>query len=138
MDVVRLMYNLIACSDNYLLWQYCRNEPALAANAITDFNVDNATTDLFKIKEEITGQTGNNVIKYVEIMVSLKCLSNFFKTPEIYLINCYINLDVNWSKKCVIVATAIENQGATFPITDTTFYVPVVTLSTQDKTTLLK
>ena len=133
------MYNLITYSDNYLLWQYCRNEPALAANAITDFNVDNATTDLFKIKEKITGQTGNNGIKYdVEIMVPLKCLSNFFKTPEMSLINCYINLDLNWSKKCVIVATAIENQGATFPITDTTFYVPVVTLSTQDKATLLK
>ena len=132
------MSNLITYSENYLLWQYCRNEPALAANAITDFNVDNATTDLFKIKEKITGQTGNNGIKYVEIIVPLKCLSNFSKTPEMYLINCYINLDLNWSKKCVIVATAIENQGATFPITDTTFYVPVVTLSTQDKATPLK
>ena len=78
-DVVRLIYNLITYSDNYSLWQYCRNEPALTDNAIIDFNVDNATTDLFKIKEKIIGQTVNNSIKYVEIMVLLKRLSNFLK-----------------------------------------------------------
>ena len=42
-------------SDNYsktseTLWQYQRDEPALAAwNAITEFKTDNATTDSFKI-----------------------------------------------------------------------------------------
>ena len=52
------MYNLIEYSDNYLktsgiLWQYCRDEPAInAANGnIVDFYADNATTDSFKIKE---------------------------------------------------------------------------------------
>ena len=49
-DVVMPMYNLIESSDNYLkssgiLWQYYRDELALAANAITDFNADNATTN---------------------------------------------------------------------------------------------
>ena len=53
-DVVRPMYHLIEYIDNYskksgVLWQYCRDEPALDANnAITDFTADNATTDLFK------------------------------------------------------------------------------------------
>ena len=54
------------------------------------------------------------------------------------LINCEINLDLNWSGKCVIMATNVENQGVAFPITDTELYVPVVTLSTQDNTKLLE
>ena len=71
-------------------------------------------------------------------MVTLKNLSNFWRTLEIPLINCEINLDLNWSKKCVIVATDIANEGATFSITDTKLYVPVVTLSTQDNAKLLE
>ena len=65
-NLLMLMYNLIECSDNYsrtsgILWQYCRDELALAANGVTtSFNADNATNDSFKIKEKITGQTGNN------------------------------------------------------------------------------
>ena len=54
------------------------------------------------------------------------------------LINCDINVDLNWSQKCVRVATAIENQGTTFSITDTKLDVPVVTLSAQDNTKLLE
>ena len=45
------------------------------------------------------------------------------------LINYEINLDLNLSKKYVIVATDIANQGKTFSITDEKPYVPVLTLS---------
>ena len=54
------------------------------------------------------------------------------------LINCEINLDLNCSKKCVIVATTVADQGATFSTTDTKLYVPVVTLSTKDNVKLLE
>ena len=54
------------------------------------------------------------------------------------LSNCEINLDLNWSNNCLIVATVVANQGATFSITDTKLYVSVVTLSTQDNTNLLE
>ena len=101
-DVVMPMYNLIGYSDNYskasgTLWQYCRDEPAInvANGNIVDFNAVNATTNLFKIKEEITGKTGNNGTRNVEIMVALKYLSNFWRTLEMPLINCEINLDLN-------------------------------------------
>ena len=58
--------------------QYCKYDLALADdNTITDFNVDNATTDSFKIKEKITGKTENHGTKNVEIMVPLKYLSKF-------------------------------------------------------------
>ena len=71
-------------------------------------------------------------------MVTLKYLSNFWRTPEIPLTDFEINLDINWSKKCVTVATNVPNQEATFSITDTKIYVPVVTMSTQDNPKMLE
>ena len=47
------------------------------------------------------------------------------------LINCEINLDLNWSEKRIISANAVANRDTTFSITDTKLYVPVVILSTQ-------
>ena len=47
------------------------------------------------------------------------------------LINCQINLDLNWSKNCGIVANNAD-QDTTFSMTDTKLYIPVVILSTQD------
>ena len=64
-------------------------------------------------------------------MISLKYLSNFWRTLEICLINCEIYLILTWSANCVIVYTNLANQGATFAISETKHYVPVVTLSTQ-------
>ena len=52
------------------------------------------------------------------------------------LINCKVNLILTWFKKCVIVYTDVTNQDATFTITETKLYVPVVTLSTQDNAKL--
>ena len=56
---------------------------------IVDFNAVSSTTNSFKIKE-----------KNVDIIASLEYLSNFWRTIEMPLINCEINLDLNWSKKC--------------------------------------
>ena len=71
-------------------------------------------------------------------MVSLKYLINFWRTLEMPLINCEVNLILTWSSTCVLVATNIPNQNATFAITDTKLYVPVVTLSTQENTKFLQ
>ena len=65
-------------------------------------------------------------------MVPLKYLSNFWRTLEMPLINCEVNLTLTWPSNCVLIATTIQNQAATFAITDTKLYVPVVTLSTQE------
>ena len=120
-------------SDNYAkttgsLWKYCN-----ANNEITNFTEDNLT-DSFKFKAKIIGETGNNGTKGVEIMVPLKYLSNIWRTLEMPLINCEVNLILTWSSTCVLIATNIQNQAATFAITDTKLYVPVVTLSTQKNT----
>ena len=142
-DIVRPMYNLIEYSDNYAkttgsLWQYCKDIPALNANdEIVVFMVNNLT-DSFNFKVKITGETGDDGTKDVEIMVPLKYLSNFWRTLEIPLINCEVNLILTWSSTCVLVATGLQNQAATFAITDTNLYVLVVTLSTQEDTKFLQ
>ena len=134
------MYNLIESSDNYAetsasLWQYYRDQP----------NDNLADSKSFKSKIDITGKTPNDGHKKdVEIMVPLKYLSNFWRTLEMPLINCEINLILTWSSTCVILtwsSTCVitNSTGAgTFAITDTSLYAPVMTLSTQENTKLLQ
>ena len=112
--------------------------PAVNNNGdIVDFNGANAT-DSFNSKTNITGQTDNNGrIDNVEIMVPLKYLSNFWRTLEMSLIKCEVNLNLTWSVDCVIIYTDVANQIPTFSITETNFYVLVVILSTQDHAKLL-
>ena len=99
-DIVMPMYNLIEYSDNYAkisgsLWQYFRDEP--------DDNDDMDESESFKSKIKITGKIPNNSNeKDVEIIVPLKYLSNFWRTLEMPLINCEVNLILTWSSTCVI------------------------------------
>ena len=68
-------------------------------------------------------------------MVPLTYLSNFWRTIEMPLINCEVNLILTWSSISVIT----NSTGAgTFAMNDTKLYVPVVTSSTQDNAKLLK
>ena len=125
------MYNLIEYSDNCAkttgsLWQYFRDQ------RIADDDMEDSES--FKSKTKITGKTPNNGYeKHVEIMVPLKYLSNFWRTLEMPLINCEVNLILTWSSTCVITDS---NGAGTFAITDTKLYVPVVTLSTQVPSTI--
>ena len=125
------MYNLNEYSDNYSktsesLSQYYKDDPN-----------DNLTdSESFKSKVKITGNTPNNGnAKDVEIFVPLKYLSNFWRTLEMPLINCEVNLILTWSKNCVITNSTGEGK---FAITETRLYVPVVTLSTKDNEKLLQ
>ena len=130
-DIVMPMYNLIEYSDNYAktsgsLWQFYRDEP----------NNNLANSESFKFKVKITGKTpAADNEKDVEIMVSLKYLSNFWRTLEMLLINSEVNLILTWSLTCVIT----NSTGAgTFEITDAKLYVPVVTLSTKENAKLIQ
>ena len=96
------------------------------------------------LKQKRTEQTAaNNNNGYVagrvdvEIMVPLKCLSNFWGALEMPLINCEVELIFDWSANCVIIYTDDNDQVPTFTITETNLYVPVDTLSTQDNAKLL-
>ena len=57
----------------------------------------------------------------------IKYLSNFWRTLEMPLINCEINLILTWSEDCVISSATGETK---LKKTDTKLYVAVVTLST--------
>ena len=59
------------------------------------------------------------------------------RTLEISLINCDVELILNWSANCVIIYTNVDNQVPTFTITETNLYISVVNLSTQDNVNLL-
>ena len=124
------MYNLIECSDNYAktsgsLWQYYRDE--------LDDNLANSKS--FKSKIKITGKApSDDNKKDFEVMVPLKYLNNFWRTLEMPLVNCEVNLILTWSSTCVII-NSIGAGG--FAIIDTRIYVPVVTLSIQENTKLL-
>ena len=139
-DIVRHLYNLTEYSDNYSktfgsLWQYCKDIPAVDNNNAMFNFAENNLTDSFNFKAKMTGQTGDAGTKHVEIMAPLKYFNNFWRTLEIPLINCEINLILTWSTNRVNVSTIIE---ITFEITDTELYVPLVTLSTHDNSKLLQ
>ena len=110
--------NLIEYSDNCSkisrsLWKYYKDEPK-----------DNLTdSESFNSKMKIKGNTpadGNT--KDIEIIVPLKYLS-IWRTLEMPLINCEVNLILTWSSTCVIT----NSTGAgRFAITYTKLYIPVV------------
>ena len=100
-DIVMPMYNLIKYSDNYSktsgsLWQYCKDILAVDNNNVIVNFSENNLTDSFNFKSKMTGQIGHDGTRNVEIMVSLKYLSNFWRALEMPLINCEINLILNF------------------------------------------
>ena len=123
-DILMPIYNLIEYSDNYakatgILWQYFKDIPALNANDEINHFTEGNPTDSFNFKVKITGRTGNDGTKDVEIIVPLKYLSHFWRTLEMPLINCEVSLILTWSSTCALIATNTPNQNSTFAITDT-------------------
>ena len=129
------MYNLIEYSDNYSdtsgsLLQFKRDE--IINNADVTNNNDAPS---IKYKANLIGNTENNGRKNgVKIAVPLKYLSNFWRSLEMPLINCKVELSLKWIENCVLTSAAIGADAnatgadsATFKITDAKLYVPVVT-----------
>ena len=162
LDIVMLMYNLREYSKSFRkttgsFWNYYRDEPnssICGENNNVNYSIKDSKS--FDYKTSITEKLeGNNTEKEVEIVVPLKYLSNFWRTINMPLINCQINLILTWSKNCVLTSkvtrddipaqggnpaiTRVNNPtNATFKITDTKLYVPVVTLSTKDDNNFLE
>ena len=90
---------MIEYSDNYSdgsgsLWSFKRDE--ITNNAgVTDDN--NALS--FKYKSSIIGDTENNGIK---LAVPPKYLSNFWRSLEMSLTNCKLELSLNCNENCVL------------------------------------
>ena len=84
------------------MWNYYKDEPSSPLSS---------NSESFKYKASITGNTynvgvseegydANKVGKNeIEIVISLKQLSSFWKSLNILLINCEVELILTWSKK---------------------------------------
>ena len=129
------------------LWNYYRDEP----NSDTDDNeikhsIINSKS--FDYKANFIGSvTHNNLTKNIgKIVVPLKYLSNFWRSLNIPLINCEVELILTWFKNCLLISKSTRDadynvpidrkidvpENAIFQITDTKLYVPVVTLSKEN------
>ena len=96
-------------------------------------NDDNASS--FKHKGSLIGNTENNGTKNgVKLAVPLKYISNFWRSLEISLINCKVELSLKWYGRYLLPAA----NTSTFKITDAKLYVPIVTLSVEDNVKLSK
>ena len=90
------MYDLIEYSKKYLettgtLWNYYRDEPN--SGAVGNINYSIKGSKFFDYKTSIKAKLeDNNTEKEAEIVVPLTHWSNFWKTLDMSLINCEINL----------------------------------------------
>ena len=116
------MYNFIEYSDNYSdtsgsLLNFKRDEIINNADVTSDNNAPS-----FKYKANIIDNTDANRVnrkkENKKIVVPLKYLSNFWRSLEMPLINCKVELSLNWIEDCVL-----SNSGTaiTFKITDANF-----------------
>ena len=128
------MYNLTEYSDNYSdtsgsLWQFKRDEIVGNVNLTVGANHIPNNSSSYKYKSSlIINRNG------VKIAVPLKYLSNFWRSLEMPLINCKVELSLKWIENCMLTTATT----ATFKITDAKLYVPIVTLKTEDNTKLSK
>ena len=93
--------------------------------------------------------------KNLENLFPLKYLSNFWRRLDMHLINYEVSLTLTWSESVFWLILQRKEQeqikeiiqqekkinaptNATFKTTDTTWYVPVVNLSTKDDNNLLE
>ena len=108
LDTVMSMYNLIEYSKNYSktmrsLWNYYRDGRNSGAERNINYSIKDPKS--FTYKTKTTGRLeGNDTEKKVEIVVSLRHLSNFWRTLDIPLINSEINFILTWSENCVITS----------------------------------
>ena len=141
------MCNLLEYSKNYRkttgsLWNYYRDEPS---------NPLSSNSESFKYKTNIVGKTpeDNDSLTNAKVVIPLKHLSNFWRSLNIPLINCEVELILTWSKNCVLADMTVRAAqgdnpaivaptGLEFKITDTKLYVPVVTLSKENDKKLLE
>ena len=126
------MYNLIEYSDNYSdtsgsLWQFKRDE--IEGDVDLTVNAQHIPNNSSSFKYKSSFITNRNGVK---IAVPLKYLSNFWRSLEMPLINCKVELSLNWYERCLLTAA----NTATFRITDAKIYVPIVTLSIEDNAKL--
>ena len=134
LDLVMLIYKLMEYSS---ICSETTRSLALYKDKTTDFNADIASTNDFKffmykakLLENKVADGAKEILKNATIVVPLKYLSNFWRSPEMPLINCKVKLKLKWTKYCVFSPAGVNNRASNniiFTIKDTRLYIPVVT-----------
>ena len=102
LDFVMPMYNLLEYSKIYRktiesLWNYYRDEPNSGINGGINYSIMGSKSFDYKANFIEDGVTHNNLTKNdVKIVVPLKYLNNFWRSLNIPLINCEIELILTW------------------------------------------
>ena len=66
-------------------------------------NTKTIASKSFEYETKLIGTTSDeNNTWNAEVVVSLTYLSNFWRSPDLSLINCEIELDLSWSKEFII------------------------------------
>ena len=142
LDLVMQMQNLIEYCSNYskatgILWFYSKDQA-------TNFNADIANDNSFKsfkykakLLRNTVANVANRILRNETIAVPLRHLGNFWRSLEMPLINCKVELKPKWTKYYVLSAADADNNDANFnniifTIKDTQLFVSVVTLSAKD------
>ena len=111
-NITMPMYNLIEYSDTYSytlgsLWDFKRDGIVDGANVTND---DNAPSFKYQANR-ISNTETNGTIKAVKIAVPLKYLSNFWRSLEMPLINCKVELSLKWTENCVLTTAATDDNA---------------------------
>ena len=76
------------------------------------------------IRKEIIGKTPANINTLdTEVVVPLKHQNNFWRSLDLPLINCEIELDLPWSRNCVISEISRTAAVAVNPSKSVTFQI---------------
>ena len=121
LNIFMSRYNLLEYSKNYRktigsLYNYYRDELNDDANLNNFANNNVASSNAFKYKTKITGNTynirageagydANNVgTQKIELAVPLKYLGKLWRALDMPLISCEISLELKWNKNCIITS----------------------------------
>ena len=151
------MYDLLEYSDNYSmtsrnLWNYYRDEVNDSANANNDannyrININKTTTSKsFEYNRKLIERTPKNNNTLNVVVIPLKCLSSFWRSIDLLLINCEIELDLTRSKNCAVSKVSRTSEvewansedetlttEAIFQINNAELYVAVAILSINNR-----
>ena len=136
------------------MWNYYRDQPndPLSTNSESFKYKKNITRNTYNVDLTIIGDGGNPIPNPIydankvgknetKVVIPLKYLSDFWRSLDIPLINCKVEIILTWAKRCVLADMIVANNPSTgleFQITDTKLYVPVVTLSKENNIKLLE
>ena len=139
---IMLMYNLLEYSNKCSMtsesqWSYYRDDiVGIDDNASQGKSLQQKTKIARKTSER-PPQPGNEGDAYqlaqppvptlnVKVTIPLKNLSNFWRSLDLTLMNCELELTVSYSKNSVLVEHYNKITGVDFVITSTKRYVSVV------------